>query len=1032
MAVQLEPPAVRELVGARSVAVNAQGTQIAFVYRGDIWTAPLAGGRATPVTNNVEMDDFPVWSPDGKWIAFSTNRNGNWDIYGVPAEGGESRRLTWFSGTEIPTSWSPDGREVLYRSTYDKAGNGLYALDVRTLKQREFLIENMPTGNPVLSRDGRTLFYHRKAFFPSDRPRYQGSGASQIWTMDLATGARREMRNSGLQHLWTTLDPTGDGVLTVTATEVTPSSSPINRPIARITDNVNRTPNVYRVGRNGRATRLTNFVGAAVRFLSVTSGGQMVFERDGVVYRMMPGQTPEKITLTANLDPKGAVEERQVLTSGVEGLTLSPDGETIVFTARRELWSVPVKQPGRSPNRSDARQWAAYPGTDSEPVFAPDGKSVFFVSDRDGSMSLYRMDLATGEPKVFISSRYDITGVGFTPDKKRLTYRQLGPNGGLFVVPIEGGTPTRLVDFPASADVAWSPDGRYLAYTRELMNSGFNPWENRVNVFVLDTTNNQHVNVTKLNAFHRNPVFSADGKYLYFTSDRQGSGIYVLPLQPEEARDTELEIKFEKPKETPKVEFDFNRPEDRIRRLWAGNAFSLIADPENGDILFNQGGDIWRVGYDGEGARPLTSGGGIGGFEMSVDKRTLFFSRQGNLNLLALRTPQNPITTVPFRADWRRDVVAERRAAFNEFWRIYNLSFYDANMHGRDWTAIRERYAPLLDSVGHREEMADVLNLMVGELEASHAEVGAAPGGPGSESTAHPGFTIDYRHQGPGLKVLEVPANTPGSFAKTRIKPGEFVLEINGQAVQPDQRLWQLLNGQTGRDIRLLVNSTPSKDGARTVTYRAPSGGAFRQIIFDNRIEWRRQYVEEKSGGRVTYVHIAGMGGGNFAQFNSEVWQYIQNREAVIIDVRENGGGNIADQLLDILERSPQMRYLPRDGQEQNGPGTSWAKPTVVMHAETSFSNAEMFPAAMKARGLASLVGMPTPGYVIYTYGGQLVDGTSIRLPNTGVFRLDGSNTENNGQQPDHRVDTLPEDYFRNVDPQLDKAIEVALGKLRR
>ena len=365
-------------------------------------------------------------------------------------------------------------------------------------------------------------------------------------------------------------------------------------------------------------------------------------------------------------------------------------------------------------------------------------------------------------------------------------------------------------------------------------------------------------------------------------------------------------------------------------------------------------------------------------------------------------------------------------------WRTYNLSFYDEYFHRRDWAGIRDRYEPLLDSVSHRREMAILLNMMIGELESSHSEVGPAPGGVSGQSTAHPGFTIDYSHKGPGIKIADVPKGSPGWFEKTKLNPGEYVMRVNGVDVKPDQAFWNLLNGENGRDLTLEVSGSPTTVGARDVTYRSMSGGAFRGLLQSNRVEWRRQYVEEKSGGKVTYVHIAGMGGGNLNTFNREMWEYVSGKEGVIIDVRENGGGNIADVLIDALERQMHMRYLPRDGDEEEGPGRAWGgKPTVVMHAETSFSNAEMFPAAMKALGLAELVGMPTTGYVIYTYGGRLVDGTSIRLPAVGVYRVNGTPLENLGEAPDHRVDITPEQYFNNNDPQLDKAIEVILRKVR-
>jgi C-terminal processing protease CtpA/Prc len=404
--------------------------------------------------------------------------------------------------------------------------------------------------------------------------------------------------------------------------------------------------------------------------------------------------------------------------------------------------------------------------------------------------------------------------------------------------------------------------------------------------------------------------------------------------------------------------------------------------------------------------------------------------RNGLPSFLEIQKNGQPVTQVAFRADWSRDLGKERSAAYNQFWRYYNRSFYDANFHGRDWVTLRERYRKFLPSVAHRNEMATVLNMLVGELESSHSEVSSAAGNPGSQSSAHLGFTFDYGFAGPGIKIKDVPARTPGWYAKTKLVPGEVVEKINGKEVRVDEALYRdVLNEQVGRDITLTVRGLDGK--TRDVTYRALSGGEYANIVFNNRLRARRAYVEQKSGGKLTYVHIAGMGQEPLDTFNQQVWQYAEGKQGLIIDVRNNGGGNTSDRIIDVLERQPNSMYQVRDEALQLGPGQALAMPMVVMHAETSFSNAEMFPYAMHARKLATLVGMPTPGYVIYTGGNRLVDGTQVRIPGTGVYRLDGSPLENMGQQPDYKVDITVDEYFAGADPQLDKAIEVLMKQVK-
>lgn len=1025
---QLPPASPHLFTGAKSLAISPDGGNLSFSYRGDIWVVPASGGRAIALTSNVEMDDRPVWSPDGKWIAFASDREGNWDIYAVPVEGGATVRLTFSSGTEMPSSWVGD--KITMDAAFEKGVSGIYTLDVTNLRLGEVFFTNFRLDTPVASPAGDKIAFTHKSMFPYFRPRYQGSGAAQLCVIDADGSDRKVLRATGFQHLWPQFSPDGEKIYTVTVNEVTPSSRRIDEKPPVNVDNVERTPNVYEVTMNGRARRLTNFVGGAgTRYLSVAQkSGRMVFEKDGVVYTMDPGAEPKKVAISGSVDPKGQEFSRLIITTGVNEASLSPDGKSVAFAVQRELFSVPTTK-GKGPNGADAKQLTTYAGSDGEPLYSPDGKTIFFTSDRDGANSIYTLDVASGQIKSFYQAPNEVVGLEITPDKKHIAFWENGRQGGFLMMPLEGGKATRLIEKPYVAPTAFSPDMRYLAFTRPLLNSGFKPWENGSNVWVKEIATGKEVNVTRLNSNDSSPAWSADGKYLYFTSNRGPSGIFAVSAQAEDARTTELELKYEKPEGTPKTDFNFDRPDRRMRLLIAGGSGQILSDATNGDIYYRVGADVFKASYSGEGATQV-SRGGIGAVAFSEDGNSLFGVSAGNPVVISLRRPGFPATPVELRAEWTRDVTAERKAAFHEFWRIYNNQFYDEFFHRRDWKEIRDRYEPLLDSVGHRRDMADLLNSVVGELESSHAEVGPAGGGVRSEQTAHLGLTLDYSYQGLGLKVLEVPDRAPGSYAKTRIKSGEYIMKVNGQSVRADQNLFKLLNNETGRDLTLMVNDKPSMDGAREVKYRAMSTGAFTQIQYDNRIEWRRKYVEELSGGKVTYVHIAGMGGGNFTTFNAEMWEYVQGKEGVIIDVRENGGGNIADLLVELLDRKLHMQYVPRDGDLISGPGQMWDKPLAVMASETSFSNAEMFPETIKALKLGKVVGMATPGYVVYTYGGQLVDGTSIRLPSTGVYRVDGTPMEDMGVEPDIKVDIDPSEYFNGQDPQLKRATEEVLRQI--
>ena len=1046
---QLPDPVVSPIVGAHSLALNSDGSRLALVYRGDVWVVDAKGGRAFPVTTHVAMDDNPVWSPDGKWIAFSSDRNGGTDVYVVPAEGGRPDRLTYMGGMR-PGDWSPDGKRIVIDTSIDKRFNGLYEVDVVGGRIREAMLDNRAVNQPRYSADGKQIVYERQGF-PWYRPRYHGSGAAETWSLDRTTGATKRWFESDFQQLWPALDAANGRAMAVTVSELTPSSSPKGKTIGKNTDNAKRTPNVYEFGADGKERQVTAFVGGAVRDLTVSrKNGWAAFTYEGQVYTMQNGRGPKPLEIIASSDDKTDYTERLILVDGATEGSLSPDGSQIAFAAHDELWLVPTKK-GEGPNKDDATQLSDWPGLDRSPLWAPDGKRLYFTSDRDGAERLYVMDVATKDAKALSVPGRDVSGLRLSPDKKSLYYwMQDSVIGGLYSLPVDGTASTLVLNLPNEFDTAFdvSPDGRYIAYSYNDAGTLINQAPN-VNVFVYDTVGRKSTQLTRLNAQHTGPVWSVDGKYLYFVSNREGaggggpggfgggaavgSGLFVLPLKREAARPTELELKYTKPEGPVTVEIDFTDTDARVRSFLNQPVSGQAAfNPETGDVYFLSAGDVWKVGYSGEGARKLTATANVRSMAPSGDWSSLFLVLGGKLATMNLKSPQFPVTTVDFRADWVHDIEGERKAAFAQFWRGFNSGFYDPNMHGRDWAAIRRRYEPLLPSVGHNEEFARLLNMMTGELESSHSEIRAASTpGPSGDSAAHLGFTIDWSYDGPGIKVKEVPFNAPGSFEKTKIEPGEIVLAVNGKPVGPDMSLFRnVLNGQSGRDLTLTVSPDGTKEKAREVKYRALSAGAFRAIYYDNEIRARRKYVEEKSGGRLTYVHIAGMGGGNLATFNLQLWEYALGKEGVIIDVRDNGGGSIADQLVDMLERKPHAFYQSRDGVASSAPGRDIDVPMVVLQAETSYSNAEMFPAAMKARGLATLVGVPTPGYVIWTSGFRLVDGTTARMPNSASYRLDGSPMEDMGQVPDVLVDVTREEALAGKDPQLDKAIDVLMAKL--
>lgn len=1029
---QLPAPTNAPIIGARQPALSPDGRKLAFVYRGDLWTVEARGGRATPLTSHLETDSTPLFSPDGNWIAFSSKRNGNWDIFVIPADGGSARQLTFHSGSEAPTGWSPDGKYLLFAGKRDTVNYSLFALDVANGRTRR-LTEDYATINYAnYSPDGKTVAYGRYGF-PFTRPRYAGSAAAQIWLLNAESGERRALTTNEFQHLWPRFMPDGR-ILTVTVEELTPSTVPIGETISPLVDNPRRTPNLWAYDTDGGRKQLTIFTGGAVRAPSIAAkSGDIAFEYGPDLYILPKGQTePVKLKLVAAADEKQTTRRREKATSGVSEAEPSPDGKTFAFGLKGEIWTIGMEKPkGIAAKGAEyAKRLTDWAGDDSDFSWSKDGKKLYFTSDREFYTRIYELDVKSRQVTPLWKRDSDVERMKLSPDGSTLGFWVTGPEGGLYTMTLSNRETKKLVSVPGpqwrnqgGGEFNWSPDLRWICYAHRGESKAWNLW------MIPADGSDAPKNITRLYAHHSHPAWSPDGKYLFFSSTRDGSGLYMLPLTREDVRVSDTDFKFVKPTNAVTVKIDFEDIHRRIRRLSSQAPQGDLQVTAEGQIVFIAEGDVASIGYDGKDFKKLTTGGGKSQLRVSKDGKKAFFTSGGELYTMGMSGGKEEKVT--FTAEWERNIRAERLAAFTQFWRSYQRGFYDGRFHGRDWAKIRERYEPLLDAVETNDEFAGLLNAMIGELETSHAEVNA---GTSSEavpapSTPHFGFTFDYAYAGPGLKVQSVPHGAPGHYEKTLIKPGEIVLAINGEDVSLNEQLYKTVNDRQDREYEFLISTNGDKAGARTVKYRALNSDDWTQLNYLNRVDRTRDYVEEKSGGKVGYLHIASMGAQNQTQFEREAYEFVVGREAMIIDVRFNTGGNIADTLVEWLQRKPHGWLLPRDGAKEAVPFHTWERKMIVLMNEHSYSNGEIFPNAMRTKGLAKLIGVATPGYVIWTDTLSLVDGTRARMPMTGAYRLDGTPMENRGEKPDIEVRLSPEDWLNDRDPQIDRAIRELLGE---
>ncbi|MEI6514252.1 MAG: S41 family peptidase, partial [bacterium] len=591
-------------------------------------------------------------------------------------------------------------------------------------------------------------------------------------------------------------------------------------------------------------------------------------------------------------------------------------------------------------------------------------------------------------------------------------------NDGLYTLDLDTNNASKVLDLPGTGtwgpggyEFVYSPDMQWIAYTKKSPRGA-------VDIWIMPAKGGKSINVTKLNASHSDMQWSPDGKYLFFLSNRNGNGLYALPLKREEVPAEDVQMKFDAPKDKAAVKFDidFQDSETRIRKLVTLDPIENLKLSPDGNFYYLSNKELWSASYDGKELKRRTNIGGVSNFEITADGKKIVLIKAGTIQLLDLSN--DSVTPFNFIANFERDTRLEQKAAFKQYWRTFNRLFYDQNFHGRDWKAIHDRYEPLLDGVAVRQEFDELLVMMVGELEASHTEVWSN-GGPQPPTTPFLGFYFDYSYDGPGIRIKEVPERAPGSYAKTQLKPGEYVMAVNGKDIRLDEYLFKMLNDFAGKDIELTVNSVPTKSGARKVTYKAINPFEWRELDYRNQIQRMREEVDRLSGGRIAYVQIPGMGGENQEQFEREFYEYADGKEAAIIDVRGNGGGNVGDTLATWLAVKPFAFTTARRSDIRETPDHSWGKPTVVLSNENVFSNGETFTYCAKKLGFGTVIGMPTPGYVIWTDEFDMVNGSVGRIPGAGYYRIDGTTLENDGEKPDITVDMTLEDWEAKRDPQL-------------
>ena len=1051
--------------------------RIAFTYLGDIWTADENGQNVQRLTVNRARDVYPRFSPDGKWIAFSSDRNGNLDVFLIPAQGGTAKQLTTHSADDTVLGWSSDSQSVLFSS--NRGEDFMPQLYLVGLEGGMPVKAGTDMGvQAAYSPDGKKLAYNQKAQVYW-RKYYRGAYQSDIMIMDVAARKFTQVTDFDGLDSWPMWGR--DGFIYFVSDR-----------------DGNGLTNVWRVSENGgKADKVTAFKNGDVRWPAISADGRVImFEHDFGIWKLdVASKKATPITLNIDAETQDNMSELQSFSSQADDYDLAPSSRRIAFSIHGEIFTAPVEE-------GDLKQITDGAARERSVSYSPDGKWLAYISDQSGREEMFVVPVDGSAPAQQVTDIDALKqGYNWSPDSKEMVFTASDDKLRKLVVATKQIAVLDTSRYGGFGNPVYSPDGKWIAYSKS-------DASRTSDVYVIASSGEEKEphKITFDSNNDLNPRFGPDGRKLFFQRVSAGANgtnsvqLYSVWLErldrdPDDAEEREAEAANNQtggegaegangPRRPPAA----NRPPREIKMDWAGMRHrtrqitrmpfpvsNFAVAPDSRTIIFvtsEPAGTasvpvIYSIQEDGRRLSRITAGqpptddaeagpgggggfgGGIGELNISRDGRTLFFrERDGVFSVPIGAAPGGPATAaagsgaagaaggrrrINFNVRVKVDRPAEWAEMFDDGWRTMKYRFYDPQMHGMDWDAARAKYRPLVDFVGDRQEVLNLINEMIGELNASHT--GAAPpprgAGAGGVSTGNLGIELEPDTAAGRYRVTYVYEDGPADKDWVRVKVGDYLLAINGKPVKSGEDYWELLNNRLNRKVDVTFNSKPADDGAWHTRIEAISTNAYSQLRYERWVKERRKKVDELSGGRIGYLHIQAMNEPSLRRFEKEIREF-RNKEALVIDQRWNGGGNIEQELLAILVQRQYEIWQPRGTEATGRPFAGFFGPKVVLQNWRSASNAEMFPAGFRALGLGKVIGTPTMGAVIGTGSYSLIDGSTVRTPGVGVFLADAkrTNMENYGVQPDLLVDNKPEDNLAGRDRQLETAVEELMKQL--
>lgn len=1049
----------------RDVAISPDGTKIAFTYKGDIFTVPAGGGRATQITSNSEYDGMPVWTPDGKRIVFMSTREGSDDIFITSSEGGKPRRLTTNSGSEKPLTFINDST-LLFNASQLVGRNTarspfltqMYTINVNNESPRPHLYLSVPVTSANANSKGQLLYQDRKGVEDVLRKHEHSSGTADVWLYDNGSFRQLTDYNGGDQSpVW----GKGDTYYFVSDKD--------------------GTLNVFESSIDGKtAKQLTKFSKHPVRTLSAASNGLLAFSWDGDIYTLRPGSEPQKVNVTVNTDDYDSDLVKRYVRSGASDITVSPDGKQVAFIYRGDLYVT-------STEYKTTKRITDTPAQERTANFSPDGRSIVFDSDVDGIWQLFIARIKDDKEKEFayatdivIEPLYKCGTSAmqpqFSPDGKKVAF--LEDRTELKVIDVASKKVNTALDGKynysySDGDVpfSWSPDGKWILISY-IGNGGWN----NTDVAIARADGSQVVDLTESGHSDSTPKWVLDGKAVAYTSSKYGmkaqgswgaqEDVMIMVLDPEaweKFNYTEEEAALAEKAEKESKDSDKDKKDDKKKGKKDKKGKKADADKEEVkenplDLdnrryrtrrLTNRSASIWDYYLSPKGDKLYyVAGATEGGYNIIVsdlkkgETKVLLKGVAGQLNpdkkgenlfvltnygIKKVNLGSSDVKDVEFEAPYDRKPSLERAYMYDHMAKQVADKFYDVNMHGVDWKYYTDHYREFLPYISNNRDFATLLSEVLGELNASHTG-GRYYGNGAPLSTSYLGAYFDESYTGDGLKVAEIFPRGPLASKAAGIRPGDIVTAIDGEKILPGKDYFPLLEGKAGKKVRLDIRKADGKTASATV--KPISAGTQSNMAYQRWVERNERITDSISGGRIGYVHVRGMDGSSYQTVYDRILGKYRDCDAVVVDTRHNGGGWLHNDIAILLSGHKYVTYNPRGRKIGEEPFAQWNKPSVMLVNESNYSDAHGTPYAYQTLGIGEVIGAPIPGTMTAVWWENQIDPSIVfGIPQVTNMANDGTVLENTQLNPDVVIYNAPADVEKGIDAQLEGAVRHLMQK---